>query len=178
VIVSVVSGAAGEKKGPELNVGGRSIIVSVNGFATVAPAPSATFTVNEYIPVLVGVPASTPELLSASPGGKAPAVMDHVNGAVPPDSAVVCEYATVAAPFGMGEVVVIAIAPLIVIVSAWVAPAPAESVTLTVKVDTPAATGVPLNTPPALKVSPAGSEPVETNQVSGAVPPVAASVCE
>ena len=54
----------------------------------------------------------------------------------------------------------------------------AESVTFTVKVELPGAVGVPEMTPPVLIVSPAGNEPLETLQVSGATPPLAVSVAE
>jgi hypothetical protein len=45
-----------------------------------------------------------------------------------------------------------------------------------VKVNVPAAVGVPVRLPVALRVRPVGSAPVETDQVNGAVPPEAASV--
>jgi len=49
--------------------------------------------------------------------------------------------------------------------SALVAVAAAESVTRTVKLDVPAAVGVPLITPAALRVSPAGRVPIATAHV-------------
>src|SRR5579872_2103275 len=53
------------------------------------------------------------------------------------------------------------------------------SVTLTVKLDVPAAVGVPESTPvEALSVIPAGSVPLLTDQVYGAVPPLTVSVNE
>ena len=55
----------------------------------------------------------------------------------------------------------------------------AESVTVTVKVAVPTVVGVPLIVPVVeLRVNPAGSEPVVTDQVYGLTPPVAASVAE
>ena len=48
------------------------------------------------------------------------------------------------------------------------------SVTLMVKLNEPAAVGVPLNVPPAVKVSPSGREPDSRDHVYGVVPPVAA----
>ena len=55
-------------------------------------------------------------------------------------------------------------------------PAPLSD-TLTVKLDGPAAIGVPEIVPP-VRLSPAGSEPLATDQVYGGVPPVAFSGCE
>jgi len=53
----------------------------------------------------------------------------------------------------------------------------AESVTVTVKVNVPAADGVPEITPvDEFKVNPAGRLPVVTDQVYGVTPPVAANV--
>ena len=51
----------------------------------------------------------------------------------------------------------------------------ALSVALTVKLAVPAVVGVPEMVPLALRFSPAGSEPVDTDQVYGGDPPVAAS---
>jgi hypothetical protein len=61
-----------------------------------------------------------------------------------------------------------------------VAEAETASVTLTVKLEvaafgTAGAAGVPVITPAALKVKPAGRVPDATAQVYGVVPPVAAS---
>ena len=51
-----------------------------------------------------------------------------------------------------------------------------ESVTVTVKELVPAVVGVPDKTPAVLKVRPAGSVPVDTVQLKGAVPPDAVRV--
>ena len=64
---------------------------------------------------------------------------------------------------------------LIVTESPAVADTDALSVALTVKLAVPAVVGVPEMVPLALRFSPAGSEPVDTDQVYGGVPPVAAS---
>ena len=50
------------------------------------------------------------------------------------------------------------------------------SVTCTVKLAVPAAVGVPLRTPPLLKLNPAGKLPDASDQLYGVVPPVAAKV--
>lgn len=54
-----------------------------------------------------------------------------------------------------------------------VADAELLSVALTVKFAVPAAVGVPLSWPPALKESPAGGEPETTDQLYGGFPPLA-----
>lgn len=48
--------------------------------------------------------------------------------------------------------------------------------TRTVKLEVPVAVGVPLRTPSADKLRPAGSVPEETDQLYGVVPPEAVSV--
>jgi hypothetical protein len=65
---------------------------------------------------------------------------------------------------------------LIVTEYSFVAVAEAASVTRTVKVEEPAAVGVPLKTPPADRSSPAGRVPADTDQLFVPVPPVAVSV--
>ena len=44
--------------------------------------PLAAITVNEYVPVVVGVPDSTPPVVRVRPGGRVP-VFEKVIGAVP-----------------------------------------------------------------------------------------------
>lgn len=54
---------------------------------------SVTLAVKGKVPVDVGVPEITPvEALRVSPGGKEPALIDHVYGFVPPDAVSVPEY--------------------------------------------------------------------------------------
>ena len=45
---------------------------------------SVTFTVNEEVPAVVGVPLICPELLSVKPAGKVPELIDQLYGVVPP----------------------------------------------------------------------------------------------
>ena len=52
---------------------------------------SLTVTVNEEVPGVVGVPLICPELLSASPAGREPELIDQVYGAVPPVAAKAAE---------------------------------------------------------------------------------------
>ena len=67
-------------------------------------------------------------------------------------------------------------AGLIVMVSALVAVVPAVSVAWAVKLAVPAVVGVPEIVPVVLRVRPGGSDPLASDQVSGGVPPAAASV--
>ena len=67
-------------------------------------------------------------------------------------------------------------AALIVKEKSFVAEAPLAPSTRTVKLEVPAVVGVPLRTPAADKLRPAGSVPGGTDQVYGIVPPVAVSV--
>ena len=54
--------------------------------------PSNNCTVNVLAAAAVGIPEMIPvDAVSVRPVGSAPAVMDHVKGAVPPDSVSVCE---------------------------------------------------------------------------------------
>jgi len=63
--------------------------------------------------------------------------------------------------------------------SGWVAVLPFASVTFTVKENVPEAKGVPEITPEeAVKIKPAGSEPLLMLHEYGVVPPVACSVAE
>jgi hypothetical protein len=80
---------------------------------------------------------------------------------------------------GSGEVVVITTAGLIVTANARLAVAVTLSVTWAVKLNVPAAVGVPLSTPLAgFSVSPGGGVPALTTQLRGSVPPEAARVSE
>ena len=88
-----------------------------------------------------------------------------------------CEYAAPTVPAANDDVVILKAAALIVNDRAAVANADALSVTFTVKLDEPAAVGVPDIVLPA-RLSPVGSDPLVTNHVYGGVPPVALSPCE
>ena len=71
-------------------------------------AESATRTVNELVPLPVGVPEIAPEFaFKLSPIGRLPAVIDHVYGGTPPVAESVALYGTFWVPPGK-EVVVIA----------------------------------------------------------------------
>jgi hypothetical protein len=68
-------------------------------------------------------------------------------------------------PAGSDDVVTVRAGVLIVRESAAVADADALSVAFTVKLAVPAAVGVPDIVPPAERVSPTGSDPLETDHV-------------
>ena len=53
-------------------------------------AASVTLAVKSKAPALVGVPEIDPLLAKASPGGRVPAVTDHVYGVAPPLAVSVC----------------------------------------------------------------------------------------
>jgi hypothetical protein len=92
----------------------------------------------------------------------------------------VCEYATPTVPFG-SEAVVIDKAPTTTSVNALVLVTLRLSVTWTVKVEVPAAAGVPAMAPDeGFSESGAGKAPPPgtIDQVYGGVPPTAWSVCE
>ena len=80
-------------------------------------------------------------------------------------------------PAGKEDVVMVNAGALILRDSEAVADAEALSVTLTVKVDEPAAVGAPEIAPPE-RLSPAGSDPLANDHVYGGLPPVAFSACE
>ena len=126
----------------------------------------------------MAVPEITPVALARlSPAGSDPAETDQVRGAVPPDDARVVEYAALTVVLG-SEVVVIEGAAATAIESTFVVEAPAPSESRIVKLGA-LAVGVPEITPvPLARLSPAGSEPADTDQARGDVPPEEASVVE
>ena len=80
-------------------------------------------------------------------------------------------------PAGNDDVVMVKAGALIVSDRLAVADADALSVTFTAKLAVPAAVGVPDIVLP-VRLRPAGSDPLATDHVYGAVPPVALSSCE
>ena len=97
-----------------------------------------------------------------------------MRGAVPPVDASVDEYPTPTVALG-NELVVIEGAAATAMESTLVVEAPTLSETWIVKLGAPAV-GVPLITPVLpTRLSPAGNEPADTVQLSGAVPPLEAS---
>ena len=75
------------------------------------------------------------------------------------------------------ELVVMVSAPATEVEKSLVADPPKASTTLIVKLEAPGVVGVPVMAPdPEAKPNPAGRAPAETDQVRGAVPPVAVTV--
>ena len=139
-------------------------------------ALSVTFTVKLDVPAAPGVPDMVlPARLS--PAGSDPLDTDHVYGAVPPVALSPCEYGVPTVPAGNDDVVMVKPGALIVNDRLAVADADALSVTFTVKLDEPEVLGVPDIVLPA-RLSPAGSDPLDTDHVYGPVPPVALRLCE
>jgi len=126
-------------------------------------ALSVTRTVKVDDPTVVGVPDMTP-LDRLSPGGSVPEANDQIYGGDPPDALSPCEYAMPTEPGGNAEVVMLRTGALIVSARAALTDADMLSVTLRVKLDEPAATGVPLIVPPA-RFNPAGRDPLVTDHV-------------
>ena len=139
-------------------------------FVVEAPVLSESRMVKAGAPA-VGVPEMMPvPLARVSPAGNEPADTVQLSGAVPPLDASVVEYAAPIVALG-NELVVMEGAAATAIESTLVVDAPAPSESCTVK---PGAldVGVPEITPVELaRLSPAGSDPADTVQLSGAVPP-------
>ena len=139
-----------------------------------APLLSSTVTVNVALPALGGVPVKTPAGLRVSQPGRP--VADQVYTPLPPVAASVKDKSTPAVAVGSGEVVVITKGGFRDKVKAALWVALELSVTVTVKEALPAAGGVPVKTPAALRVSQLG-KPV-ADHVYTPLPPVAANVME
>lgn len=129
----------------------------------------------------VAVPVIAPvEVLSDSPGGSEPEVIDHVYGEVPPDAASVWLYANPTWPAGSELVVTCSVDGPVVIDSGCVVCCVGVelSITSTVKLEVPGEpVGVPEISPvEVLRVNPAGSDPELSDHEYGVVPPEAPSV--
>jgi hypothetical protein len=64
-----------------------AVVMAILRFAVALCAgvlESVTFTVNEEVPAVVGVPLICPELLSVKPAGKLPELTDQLYGVLPP----------------------------------------------------------------------------------------------
>ena len=142
------------------------------------PALSATCTVIEKAPLFKGVPLIVPLAPSVSPAGRDPAMSDHVYGGDPPLAVSVCEYAVPRIPVDSDVVVMLSAGGLIVSDSAAVAETDALSVTFTVKLLDPTLSGVPVIVPPADRVNPEGSAPLDTDHEYPGDPPLTLRTCE
>jgi hypothetical protein len=131
------------------------------------------------VAAVVGVPLITPAVDGVRPAGSAPDVMDHIYGGVPPVAAKLWEYAVPTVPFGRGDAVVIASGGgSTVSANDFVVICDALSRTRTVKFAVPAVVGVPVITPAADNVRPAGGVPDVTDHKYGGAPPLAAKLWE
>lgn len=89
------------------SAGPLALMVTLSLAVAVCPAASVTVTEKTLVPVAVGVPLITPELVfRLRPGGVAPEVTDQVYGWVPPLAAMVLEYAAPWVPLGSESVVI------------------------------------------------------------------------
>src|SRR5262249_17436414 len=111
-----------------------------------------------------GVPLIAPAVLNERPWGKLPVVTVHVYPPLPPDAASVCEYVTPTVPSGSDAVVMVTAAGSMVRARSCVSLALRLPVTGTVKFEVPAAAGVPLIVPLALKDNPCGKLPAVSCQ--------------
>ena len=156
---------------------GATLIITVYACIAVPPTLSLSMIVKVYVPAVVGVPEMMPVTgASERPTGNVPTDTDQVNGDVPPVIPRVWLYDSPTSLFGSVRVVITK-AGLMVIINGLVAVAPILSVTMIVKLKVPAVVGVPAIAPvDGVRVSPAGSKPVESDQVYGTAPPIAVRV--
>ena len=153
-------------------IAGAAATARVNAWVALPDALSATLAVKGKLPAAVGAPEILPVASIVRPAGSAPALMDQVNGATPPDAASVCVYAALAVTAGNTGAVAIVSPEVMVIVNWLVAGAlPALSLNFTVKVNDPADVGLPVMAPDAAKVKPGGGVPPEKAHVNGGAPP-------
>ena len=139
------------------------------------PAVFAALAVKLNVPAADGVPEITPLLFRLKPVGRLPTEIDHVIGVVPV-AARVWLYDCPTVPAGKVDVVIVgATAALLIIMLSALVAFPAVFAALAVKLNVPAADGVPEITPLPLKLKPVGRLPAEIDHVIGVVP-VAASV--
>ena len=148
-------------------------MTSVTLCVALGNVPLAACTVKLNVPAAVGVPFRMPVvLLSVRPDGSVPVVTVQVIGVVP-EAVKVLLYAVPTVPAGDAALVIVGatVAAAMTMVLLWVAFGNVPLAACTVKLNVPAAVGVPFRMPDvALSVRPVGSVPVATLQVIGAVP--------
>jgi hypothetical protein len=137
---------------------------------------SVACTVKVNVPDKVGVPDSTPAVLSVRPFGNVPALLLNVYGLLPPLALTVSVYATPTVPPDrlLGETVMLG-QPMVIENCLVAVHSVAVSVDITVNVEMPAAVGVPDTVPPELRLKPAGRPPLSRLYVYGPVPPLVVS---
>jgi hypothetical protein len=118
----------------------------------------------------------TPVDDSVRPVGSDPEVKVQVYGPTPPEACRGAEYGAPIVPPGRVPETVTPVTTAIVSDAVTLKGILLESMALTVKLDVPAAVGVPVMAPfDAPRLSPAGSEPVAMLHTNGAVPPLIVS---
>jgi len=80
------------EQGPQLRFIGGPVTWMVQVAISVLPLASVTCVLNVYVPAVVGLPESTPVLLSVSPGGSVPEANAYLYGPVPPLADIIAEY--------------------------------------------------------------------------------------
>src|SRR6185312_2314037 len=136
---------------------------------------STAWTVNVKSPVAFGVPAIEPSLARARPPGSAPAVRDQTTVPTLPEAERLAEYGVPMIPFS-SEVVVIRKPAFTCRMTVAVAVFSAESWTVRLSGNEPAAPGVPEIRPPVFTLRPCGTP--DADQLYPPLPPDAESDCE
>jgi hypothetical protein len=132
---------------------------------------SVTVAVKLYVPLVEGVPEMMPVVAArVSPAGRLPEVIDQVYAGVPPVAVMVLEYAVFTVPETRVALIVrvggAGAATTSERATDLVCAGFPESVTVALKLEVPAAVGVPEIRPVAgARVSPAGRLPTEMDQV-------------
>jgi hypothetical protein len=151
-------------------------ITTDNVFVVCTPALSVTWAVKLETPNLSGAPLMVPVVPSVRPDGSAPITTVHVYGGDPPVALSVCENAAPTAPGANDVVVMVRTGESMVSDRVAVVDTDELSITLTVNFDGPIAVAVPEIIPLGLRCRPSGREPLASDHVYGADPPVATSV--
>jgi hypothetical protein len=149
---------------------GTELIVIENAVGPALPAEFMAVTLMVEVPAAVGVPLSTPAAVIVMPAGRP--VAPQVIGVLPLAVNWYDEYGMFTTPESRGEVEVItgATPAGLMVIENDVGPAlPNEFVAVRLKVEVPAAVGVPLKRPVAESVNPAGGAGLAT-QVIGVDP--------
>ena len=157
-------------------VNGGAAIAMLSGFEAVRFPLSVTVTVKFAVPAAVGVPLDRSRGAQSQAGGERSALTVHEFPRCrrSRQRLRVCRSDRAS---GSDAVVIDRGGTVIAMLSGFDAVRLPLSVTVTVKFDVPPAVGVPLMSPPALRVKPAGRSADDCPRVSAAAP-VAVSVCE
>jgi len=154
-----------------------AVTLTVKDRVAFADSPSDTCIVKLKSPAAVGLPVMSPlDGFNARPGGNDPVVIDQLYGDLPPLTFSVCEYDAPTTPLGSAAVVIVRPA-VTVMLSAWVALFPSESLARIVKKNVLAWFGVPVISPEDVSANPDGRFPSAIDHVYGDVPPVADNDC-